>query len=138
MSLPGGPCFGKAYFGALVDLSYHPKGEPCMARITSALTGLLLLLVFLAGSTPVAAQTNPPGEAGAPAAVADALTILQPRNLTAEMITGQVATYQLVLQASSPVTDVQVIPLDLYRSDNKTPLSASKIRVMLPENPLTM
>src|SRR5215212_6957169 len=140
--LPNDHCRGRPKTRPRPDRASIAKGGPAMARITSAFTALLLLLLFLAGSTPVAAQT-PPGEGGggaggaAPATTAGALSIL-PGNLTAELVTGQVATYTLLIEASSEVTGVQAIPLDLYRSDNKGILPASKITIGLPETPLTL
>ena len=47
---------------------------------------------------------------------------------------GAVETRTLLLQATDPITDLQVIPLDLLRADGETVLSAGAIRVDLPSD----
>jgi hypothetical protein len=47
---------------------------------------------------------------------------------------GAVETRTLLLQATGPVTDLQIIPLDLHRTDGETVLPASAIRVDLPSD----
>jgi hypothetical protein len=47
---------------------------------------------------------------------------------------GATETRTLLLQATDPVTDLQIIPLDLHRADGERVLSAGAIRVNLPSD----
>ncbi len=68
------------------------------------------------------------------AAGAQAGVTATPTQLTVAEMRGTTATRLLVLRATDLITDVQVIPLDLVRTDNAAVLPASTIQAVLPSN----
>src|SRR5262249_51926569 len=81
------------------------------------------------------------GAGGAPAAqgVTTPGMEITPDNLTTELITGQSTTYTLLIRATGTISNLQVIPNDLRRRDNRGPaLGADRVQVQLPNEPLSL
>ncbi len=60
-----------------------------------------------------------------------------PDQITIAGTRGAVETRMVLLQATDPITDLQIIPLDLHRADGETVLPASAIQVELTSDEIT-
>jgi len=82
------------------------------------------------GNTP--AELAPPVD-GAPTAPAQPLTIT-PSQITIAGVGGTTESRTLLFRAETPIADLRVIPVDLYREDGNVVLPADALQVQILEN----
>src|SRR5438132_7530513 len=96
-------------------------------------TGIVLLVVCLLANSTAHAQTGT-----AEAATEFTPPTIMPANLTLEATTGVGETHTLVLRATSPITALQIIELDMQRMDNKGLLPPNSVTVLTATAPTNL
>lgn len=96
--------------------------KPFVLFLFRLLLGMLVFLPFLIGVQSIQAQSP----------TADESVRLTPTNLTITGTRDSQQTRTLLLETTQPITDIDIVPLDLERADQTTVLPAAAIQVTLP------